>query len=103
MIHDLTNGRLTEIQAYATENNLEESFMKALSKLQRNSIEGCEVALYSDFAPLSMYFEISSNGKFLLNGSMIFHGPHDQYGNGGAPSFSVSLEKEAVSWWQIYT
>ena len=103
MISDLTNGRLAEIQAYAKQHNLEESLSKAYSRLERYSNDGCEVSLYNDFAPFSLYFEISSNGKFMLNGGMIFHGPHDGYGSGGAPTFSVCLERDAVSGWQIHT
>jgi len=103
MISDLTNGRLAEIQAYAKQHNLEESLHKAFSRLQRYSQQGCSVSLYSDFAPLSLYFEISCDGKFMLNGGMIFHGPHDGYGSGGAPTFSVCLERDAVSGWQIHT
>ena len=103
MIHDLTMGRLDEIRAHAKEHGLEESLRKAFSRLQRYSLQGCSVSLYADFAPLSLYFEISSNGKFILNGGMIFHGPHDGYGSGGAPAFSVSLDSGRIVGWSIHT
>ena len=103
MISDLSNGRLAEIQAFATEHNLEDSLRKAFSRLQRYSDEGCAVSLYADFAPLSLYFVIYSNGKFILNGGMIFHGPHDGYGSGGAPSFSVSMNSGVRAGWSIHT
>jgi hypothetical protein len=89
MITDYTNGRLADIKAYTREHNLMESFNKTFSRFKTFSQCGCEVNLYSDFAPLSIYFEIFRDGKFVLNGRFIFHGPHDGFGNGGAPSFSV--------------
>ena len=59
MITDLSNGRQAEIKAYASDKGLLDSFNKTYSRLENYSQKGCEVALYSDFAPLSLYFEIS--------------------------------------------
>jgi len=92
MIKDLSNGRLAEIKAYASEHNLIESFNKTFARFETFLKSGCEVKLYSDFAPLSLYFEITRDGQFVLNGGFIFHGPHDGYGNGGAPTFSVCID-----------
>lgn len=39
--------------------------------------------------------------KFWFNGGLIFHGPHDGGGNGGAPTFSVSLTPQ--DGWSIHT
>jgi len=103
MINDFTNGKLAEIKAYATEHHLEESFNKTFARLERYSEKGNEVNLYSDFAPLSLYFEITREGQFVLNGGFIFHGPHDGYGNGGAPTFSVCIEPEKQPGWSIHT
>jgi len=103
MINDYTNGRLAEIKAYATEHNLEESFQKTYARFETYSAKGCEVNLYSDFAPLSLYFEITRDGQFVLNGGFIFHGEHDGYGNGGAPTFSVCIEPEKQPGWSIHT
>jgi hypothetical protein len=103
MIKDYTNGRLAEIRAYATEHNLIESFNKTFARFETFSQCGCEVKLYSDFAPLSLYFEIIRDEKFVLNGGFIFHGPHDGFGNGGAPTFSVCIDPEKVTGWSIHT
>lgn len=103
MINDKTNGRLDEIKTYATEKNLLENFNKAFSKFENYSAKGYTVQLYEDYAPLSLYFEIYMNEKFTLNGGLIFHGKHDRFGNGGAPTFSVSLSNEKVTGWSIHT
>jgi hypothetical protein len=103
MIKDLSNGRLAEIKAYATEHNLEENFNKTFTRFETFSQCGCEVNLYSDFAPLSLYFEITRDEKFVLNGGFIFHGPHDGFENGGAPTFSVCLDPEKTTGWSIHT
>lgn len=103
MIKDYTNGRLKEIKAYATKHHLEDIFQKAFSRFETFSNSGCEVNLYNDFAPLSLYFEITRDGKFILNGGFIFHGPQDGYGNGGAPTFSVSIDPEKQPGWSIHT
>ena len=103
MINDHTNGKLAEIKAYATEHHLEESFNKIFARLERYSDQGNEVKLFADFAPLSLYFEILRDGQFVLNGGFIFHGPHDGYGNGGAPTFSVSIDPEKQPGWSIHT
>ncbi len=52
--------------------------------------------LSGDFAPLSFGFSAGS-----LVGGIIFHGPHDGFGSGGAPTFSVSLDNNPG--WQIHT
>ncbi len=103
MINDHTNGKLAEIKAYATEHNLTGSFNKTFARFETYSAKGCEVNLYSDFAPISLYFEITRDGQFVLNGGFIFHGPFDGYGNGGAPSFSVCIDPEKQPGWSIHT
>jgi hypothetical protein len=89
MITDLTYGRLAEIIAFATEHDLTEIFNKSFTRFETFSQCSCDVNLYSDFALLSLYFEIIRDEKLVLNGGFIFHGPHDGYGNGAAPTFSV--------------
>ena len=101
MIHDLTNGRLDQIKAFAQQNGLEESFNNTFARLERYSENGCEVKLFSDFAPLSMEFVINENGRCVLNGGFIYHGSHDGFGSGSAPTFSVCLEK--TNGWSIHT
>lgn len=57
---------------------------------------GRECWLGYDFAPLSFTWAAGT-----LYGGLIFHGPHDGYGSGGAPTFSVSLDNTAG--WQLHT
>ncbi len=103
MITDNSNGRLAEIKAFAKEHDLMESFNNTFSRLKNYSAKGYTVTLYSDFAPLSMEFSITENNKLILYGGFIFHGPHDGFGNGGAPTFSVSLATEKEVGWSIHT
>jgi hypothetical protein len=65
------------------------SFQNCLDHLSRIA-ENCggEAILYHDFAPLSFGFGFT---KWSLNGGMIFHGKHDGFGSGSAPTFSVCL------------
>lgn len=103
MIIDNSNGRLAEIKAFAKENDLEENFNETFSRLENYSGKGNDVFLYSDFTPLSLEFVIKEKEKFILNGGFIFHGKHDGFGNGGAPTFSVSLSPDKVTGWSIHT
>jgi hypothetical protein len=103
MITDNSNGRFAEIKDFAKENDLMESFNETFSRLKNYSDKGYNVNLYSDFAPLSLEFVIREEGRFVLNGGFIFHGKHDGFGNGGAPSFSVSLSQDKVTGWSIHT
>ncbi len=68
----------------------------SLEHLGRVCRAGERGQLYTDFAPLS--FGWHSGG---MVGGLIYHGPHDGFGNGGAPTFSVSLSDEAG--WQLHT
>jgi hypothetical protein len=103
MITDNSNGRLAEIKAYAKEEGLDESFNNTFSRLENYSAKGYDVTLYSDFAPLSLEFVIKEKDRFVLNGGIIFHGKHDGFGNGGSPTFSVSLSQDKVTGWSIHT
>ena len=103
MLIDKSNGRLDEIKTFAKENNLLENFYNTFSRLENYSAKGYQVTLYSDFASLSMEFSITEQDKLILYGGFIFHGPHDGYGNGGAPTFSVSLSTEKEMGWSIHT
>lgn len=103
MILDNSHDRLDEIKTFAKENNLLENFNNTFSRLESYSAKGYTVTLYSDFAPLSMEFSITENDKLILYGGFIFHGPFDGYGNGGAPTFSVSLSTDKEVGWSIHT
>lgn len=103
MITDLSNGRLDQIKSFATLKCLTESFERTFIRLENYSAKGCEVNLYTDFAPLSLYFEVTRDGQFVLNCGFIYHGPHDGFGTGSAPTFSVCLDRDSVPGWSIHT
>lgn len=100
-----TGGKLDEMLAYAKEigdESLEEC-IKRLEGIDENT--NCETVLMADFAPRSLYFERynKETGEFRGNGGVIFHGSHDGGGNGGAPTFSVSLGGNTNARWEIHT
>ena len=62
--------------------------------------------LYPDRAPYSFGFAIeaqSDDGTWRpwFAGGLIYHGPHDHYGSGTAPTFAVSVTP--VQGWQVHT
>lgn len=65
--------------------------------------EKVECELYKDFAPYSFYFNMMKGDKRWFNGGLLFHGPHDRGGDGGAPTFSVSLCPDEKPHWQVHT
>jgi hypothetical protein len=103
MIIDKSNGRLDQIKAFAKENDLMESFLETFARLETYSDKGYQVSLYCDFAPLSLEFVITDQDRLVLNGGFIFHGKHDGFGNGGAPTFSVLISDEKKTGWSIHT
>jgi len=103
MIHDCTNGELQKIKDFARENHLAREFVSTFQRFKEYSQQGCDVFLYSDFAPQSLYFVKKRNGEYCSNGGMIFHGHHDGGGNGSAPTFSVCLDPSTKSQWRIHT
>jgi|WetSurSiteA1Bulk_404760.scaffolds.fasta_scaffold32458_2 hypothetical protein len=104
---DLTGGRLDEILRYA-ERIGDESLQNCLTRLCQGDKteyyeEGTETVVMNDFAPKSFYFERRSKDDKIvyLNGGIIYHGPHDGFGSGSAPTFSVSLTP--CKGWEIHT
>jgi len=102
MLIDNSNGRLDEIKYFAKENGLSDHFEEVLKRLLKWEKAGwfkdgdeLKTTVYSDFAPLSLYFVRTVNRNFNGNGGVIFHGKHDHGGNGGAPTFSVSIEPDS--------
>lgn len=85
----------------------------------REQLEGClerlagptfgresQVRLFKDFAPYSFEFvklvrSESGGWDYAYNGGLIYHGPHDNGGDGGGPTFSVNLTPH--SGWSIHT
>ncbi len=111
---DQTNGRLNEAFLHALRtgdatlpDNL--LFLRDYGEGDRNGGGALKrpnrCTLFSDFSPYSMTFLLESrvNGEWKrsLFGGLIFHGAHDRGGDGGPPTFSVSLTP--ASGWRIHT
>jgi hypothetical protein len=103
MYKDLTNGKLDEAMEFAKKIGLEDSLLSCLNRLNNHCSITTEVNLGVDFAPYSFAFAVldKETKRLLLNGGIIYHGSHDGYGNGSAPTFSVSFSNEEG--WQIHT
>ena len=98
---DRTEGKLDEALKFAKDIN-DNSLENCIARLKLvDSNTGSETTLYEDFSPKSFYFVRYKESEFVGNGGIIFHGKHDGYGSGNAPTFSVSLTP--VNGWQIHT
>lgn len=100
---DCTNGKLQEALEYA--NSIGNATLQnCLDNLDRFDVNNnAETEIYTDFAPKSFYFVRKKDGIFWGNGGIIFHGNHDNGGDGGYPTFSVSLDGNTEARWQIHT
>lgn len=111
---DCTDGKLQEALDYAKKIN-DNSLQNCLDRLKEvdknvgnNRREHVETHIYNDFYAFSFEFVrwTCKNGAdmkpdFLSDGGIIFHGKHDGFGSGSAPTFSVTLEP--TNGWQIHT
>jgi len=90
---------------FAKENNLMAELQKELDFLAGfgGDPDQVQCELYKDFAPQSFYFNMMKGEKRWFNGGLIFHGPHDRGGDGGAPTFSVCLNPNDKPHWQVHT
>lgn len=108
---DYTNGGLEKVRKFADETGQREQFEKDLARLtDREKLDNVgnggkksEVELYNDFAPHSFFWSWKEveTGRQIMCGGLIYHGKHDNGGDGGAPTFSVSLTPQ--SGWSIHT
>jgi hypothetical protein len=116
MLIDKTEGHLDEVLAFAREIGMEDNLMqRGITYLHSYANHDGEkilpldqhktrCLLFKDFAPHSFYFVIESNDnehRRWMNGGLIFHGPHDRGGDGGAPTFSVNINP--CNGWSIHT
>jgi len=89
---------LSKLPDNADSRRLKQSLVHCFEMLgnlrKHNPKSRCE--LHQDFAPLSFTFHAAG-----LFGGLIFHGHHDNGGDGGAPTFSVCLEK--THGWSLHT
>jgi hypothetical protein len=87
------------------------SLRRALDRLESFCRKGpsgqptTRVVLVPDGAPHSFGFSVEAavdeGWEATLVGGVIFHGPHDGFGNGSAPTFCVSLTP--VVGWTLHT
>jgi len=102
MIIDKTEGYLDKVREFADKIGMREQLEDKLDQLDMWFGKRLTANLYRDFAPHSFYWELlTDDGKRVMNGGLIFHGQHDQGGDGGAPTFSVCLEP--TNGWSIHT
>jgi hypothetical protein len=100
---DNENTRLIDQVRAALSHPLSQSFQDCLDTLVRlaTNVNG-KTRLFLDFAPLSFEFVVlKADGSRWINGGVIFHGQHDGYGSGSAPTFAVSIG--GADGWQIHT
>jgi hypothetical protein len=77
-------------------------YMKTKDALDDVSIEHIEDMINRRNKYLSVTDVLNTYGyKFWMNGGLIYHGPHDNGGDGGFPTFSVNLSP--VNGWTIHT
>lgn len=110
---DYTNGKLEEIRRFARETSQLQQFENCLNRLlERESKKnigngmdehGSEIELYGDFSPHSLTWSWVDlkTGRTIMTGGLIYHGKHDEFGSGEAPSFAVTLEPTVG--WSIHT
>lgn len=102
---DETNGYLQHVRDFADSINMRDQLEKQLAYLENYGTRETRCRLYKDFSPRSFTFliEAKQDGEWRkwFNGGLIFHGPHDGGGDGGAPTYSVSLTP--TTGWQIHT
>ncbi len=102
-IKDLTFGKLDKIKEFAQKNNLTNELNNTLERFKNYADNGMDVELHDDHAPYSLFFVTKRNGITGMCGGMLFHGPHDNGGDGSAPTFSVSLDNNTKPHWSIHT
>ena len=98
---DETQGKLDEAFALAKMQN-DNSLIECIKRLEQTDVNcKTKTTIYTDFAPYSFYFVRADGEVFRGNGGVIFHGKHDNGGDGSAPTYSVSINP--TNGWSIHT
>ena len=84
-------------------NQLEEHLMHLDTYAEHGNRGKTRCSLFKDFAPYSFRFFVlkkdeNDNYKFWFNGGLIYHGPHDNGGDGSFPTLSVNLSSQKHGW-----
>jgi Domain of unknown function (DUF4120) len=87
-------------------NSTLKSRLDYLEKYGGTDNDRTRVRLFRDFAPYSFAFLIERKDdrdewRTLFNGGLLYHGPHDGHGSGGAPTLAVTLTP--TTGWAIHT
>ena len=100
---DHTEGKLAEAIKFARAIGDSSLISNLQWKRRRYGWQDQEVHIYTDWAPLSFEFALRDikTLRCNLNGGIIFHGKHDNGGDGSAPTFSVCLTP--TSGWSTHT
>jgi hypothetical protein len=101
---DLTEGKLNQELEYAKSIG-NDTLQQCIARLKQvdDNME-TETSIYNDYVPRSFYFlRKDKNDRTSGNGGIIFHGPHDGYGSGAPPTFSVSINDSKKTRWEIHT
>ncbi len=102
-----TRRALDDSIAFAIESG---QLVNLTSKLQHlgkygGGADKSKCVLTRDTAPHSYLFELylrdGDRWTFALNGALLYHGPHDGFGSGEAPTFAVTVEP--TTGWSIHT
>lgn len=101
-VMQLAQGHWEDVCKFAERTGRVASLQRCLDRLQNIAvnIDG-KVYLGTDFAPYSFLFSVEAPGSSGLNGGLIFHGSHDNGGDGSAPTYSVNLTPQ--DGWSIHT
>lgn len=109
-IHESAIEAVEKANLLAQKLGLEEQLNDRLAYLANYACQedpqATRCTLYKDFAPYSFEFVISKkkpDGTYVrwFNGGLIYHGPHDNGGDGGGPTFAVNINPE--NGWSIHT
>lgn len=105
-LKDLTEGKLSDAIKFAKERK-DVSLIDCLKRLRMVHgkgyyYDGGFTNIYTDCAPYSFGFtRYNPDGTYAMNGGIIFHGKHDNGGDGSSPSYSVCLTP--CNGWKIHT
>jgi hypothetical protein len=107
--NDFAQDALAEAIRFAAKTNQLTNLIQKLNFLANYANEvGTRCTLFKDFAPYSFTIIMEKEdylnpGEFIpwFGGGLVYHGPHDNGGDGGAPTFSVNLNNS--NGWSIHT
>ena len=96
-----------KVKEFAEKNGLLKQLEERLKYLdtyaEHNERGKTKCLLFKDFAPYSFQFVIqkkdkNDNYKYWFNGGLIFHGFHDNSGDGSFPTLTVNLSSQKNGW-----